>query len=177
MRTQPRSFIGFSDPSYQQDADNRTEPGVQSGEGGGGKWDDWKGKPPNNANHLLLSFFSAPTYMIVMALQHLEEAAWLLTIINLFSLSGKAEIDGGWVEGRWQWRRIDRMPARWTVNHNFAKGKQYILSSLRVEGIYLYINSPSPPQYRNWRTVLEIRFCLIFRVYFSKASPFQNSLS
>lgn len=39
------------------------------------------------------------------------------------------------------------MSPRLMVNHSFAKGKYYILSSLRVEGIHLYIHScdPSPP--------------------------------
>lgn len=55
-----------------------TGPGTQSGEGG------VKGTPPNNANHLLLSFSLASTYMIVVALRHLGEPAWLLTSINLF---------------------------------------------------------------------------------------------
>jgi len=34
--------------------------------------------------------------MIAMALQYLEEAAWLLTMISIFP---QAEIDGGQMEG------------------------------------------------------------------------------
>lgn len=49
LRTQQNPFIGFS---YQQDAENKTEPDVQSGEGGR-ECDDQKGKLPNNANHFL----------------------------------------------------------------------------------------------------------------------------
>jgi len=78
VRTQQKPFTGFS---YQQDVDNKTEPDVQSSKGAR-ECDDQKGKLPNNANHFLS--FLAPTNIIAMALQHLEEAAWLLTIINLF---------------------------------------------------------------------------------------------
>lgn len=66
MRTQQKSFIGFS---YQQDVDNKTEPEVQSSKEVR-ECDDQKGKLPNNANHFLS--FLALTNIIAMALRTLK---------------------------------------------------------------------------------------------------------
>lgn len=138
MRTQQKSFIGFS---YQQDVDNKTEPEVQSSKEVR-ECDDQKGKMPNNANHFLS--FLAPTNIIAMALQHLEEAAWLLTIINLFPQ--RKSRNWWWVSGRYigvmeNWQSATKINGQ----PQFCQGQALHLVFIRVEGIHLYINPSSPP--------------------------------
>lgn len=61
------------------------------------------------------------------------------------------------------------------TNHNFAKDKYYILSSLRVEGIYLYTNSltPSLPHLQKLENYTRVKISFVEFSKFSKTSPFQ----
>ena len=78
--------------------------------------------------------------------------------------------------GDWKVDWCDReLTPRWMTNHNFAKGKYYILSSLRVEGIYLYTNfpAPSPPHLQKLENYTRDRILFVEFSKFSKTSPFQ----
>ena len=124
----------------------KTEPDVQSSKRVR-ECDDQKGKLPNNANHFLS--FLAPTNIIAMALQHLEEAAWLLTIINLFPQ--RKSRNWWWVSGRYtgvmeNWQNATKMNGQ----PQFCQGQALHLVFIKAwRNPFLY-KPPFPSTHRNW---------------------------